>query len=513
MSVAAVITRNVMSNWVGLTIEAVVGFLLAPFIVRSVGDTAYGIWALVLAFSGYFGLLNFGLRPAINKYVAQYRQLGDYTAMNAVVNAALTFYAVVGALVLVMSVGLSRVPTAVFQIPSGYATEARIVTILVGIQVALALPGVVIGGILSGLQRYDLHSVIGGSLTLLRAALVVVFLAQYPSIRTLAIVNILTTAGGLALTILAVLRVCPQIHFRLTLPRGEIVRLLCRYSGTAVVIQLAARLVYYADSLVIAYFLPVAAVTPFVIGGKLAELSRDLIMDTTSVLSPAASQLQAARQERPLQAMLEYSTKMLLLLIIPLGLGFILLGRPFIVLWMGPQYALSADILAVLAVGQLFSLPQQGLRSMLYGMGEHRFMAYTTAVEGCLNLVLSIILVQHYGILGVAWGTTIPAIVVAIFGLPRIGCRLLGLCVWAHVRRSYLSPVCTSVVFVGCVLLAVRWIPPVTWVALAAVAVGSSLVYLGVALAVSLEPAERAKALAMLRDALGLRRAPFPAAS
>jgi O-antigen/teichoic acid export membrane protein len=161
--------------------------------------------------------------------------------------------------------------------------------------------------------------------------------------------------------------------------------------------------------------------------------------------------------------MLEYTTKILVLLLVPVTFGFVFLGRPFIELWMGPGYGLSADILTVLALSQLFSLPQQGLRAILYGIGEHRFLAYTTALEGAMNLLLSVILVSRYGPLGVAWAAAIPAVLVGMLCLPRIGCRLLKMPLGPHLAGAYGRPLATSVAFVGCMLVTTSLMPPTSW--------------------------------------------------
>ena len=64
--------RNILSNWAGFLVEACVAFYLSPFVIHTLGDTSYGIWILLTSLTGYFGLLNLGLRPAINKYVAEF---------------------------------------------------------------------------------------------------------------------------------------------------------------------------------------------------------------------------------------------------------------------------------------------------------------------------------------------------------------------------------------------------------------------------------------------------------
>ncbi|HEY6938283.1 MAG TPA: hypothetical protein VI424_14085, partial [Terriglobales bacterium] len=38
-----------------------VSLLMMPFIVHTLGDRIYGLWALVATLLGYYGLLDFGL--------------------------------------------------------------------------------------------------------------------------------------------------------------------------------------------------------------------------------------------------------------------------------------------------------------------------------------------------------------------------------------------------------------------------------------------------------------------
>ena len=56
------ILRNVFSNWGGFVLSAVVNFFLAPFVVRHLGNTLYGVSVLFLALTGYLGMLDLGVR-------------------------------------------------------------------------------------------------------------------------------------------------------------------------------------------------------------------------------------------------------------------------------------------------------------------------------------------------------------------------------------------------------------------------------------------------------------------
>lgn len=43
MSKAGIYARNLAANWIGYGANPVVMFFLSPFVVRSLGDTAYGV--------------------------------------------------------------------------------------------------------------------------------------------------------------------------------------------------------------------------------------------------------------------------------------------------------------------------------------------------------------------------------------------------------------------------------------------------------------------------------------
>ena len=54
-----------------------IAFLMTPFIIRHLGDDAYGLWLLVAAITGFYGVLDFGLSVATQRAIAQALASGD----------------------------------------------------------------------------------------------------------------------------------------------------------------------------------------------------------------------------------------------------------------------------------------------------------------------------------------------------------------------------------------------------------------------------------------------------
>src|ERR1700759_4402706 len=68
---------NVVWSWMGVAASFFTGFFLSPYIIRTLGEHRYGIWALAFAFIDYFMLFDFGFKSATVNFVSLARAEGD----------------------------------------------------------------------------------------------------------------------------------------------------------------------------------------------------------------------------------------------------------------------------------------------------------------------------------------------------------------------------------------------------------------------------------------------------
>jgi len=93
------ILRNVCFNWAGFFVNVLITVFVTPFVIRSLGEGLYGIWALTLSLTGYFGILNFGVYHSVVKYISQYRVKGDYEQMSDIASACFSLFSMIGFLI------------------------------------------------------------------------------------------------------------------------------------------------------------------------------------------------------------------------------------------------------------------------------------------------------------------------------------------------------------------------------------------------------------------------------
>ena len=73
-------------------------FILFPFIVSHVGKEIYGAYLLVMTFTGYLGIFDFGVGSALIKYVAEAFGRQNIAEAKKVINSSFTFYFFIGIL-------------------------------------------------------------------------------------------------------------------------------------------------------------------------------------------------------------------------------------------------------------------------------------------------------------------------------------------------------------------------------------------------------------------------------
>ena len=75
---------------------------------------------------------------------------------------------------------------------------------------------------------------------------------------------------------------------------------------------------------------------------------------------------------------------------------------------------------------------------------------------GAGNLILSVVLVRIYGLIGVAIGTLIPMVVLAIFVVFPAACRRVELPVWTVFRQGVWPAIWPAIVMGGFIVLVNR---------------------------------------------------------
>ena len=432
--------KNVAASWAGLFVHAAVGFFLSPFILHRLGDEAFGVWILVFSVTGYYGLLDLGIRQSVVRYVARFTATHDEDSLTRFVNTCISTYALIALLVLLATGFCAWYLPALFKIPPGLLRTARTLVLLVGGGVALTLPLSVFAGILSGLQDFFRPHTAQVVFSLLRGLLIVLILHLGGGLLGITLVTVILNVLSYVTLILMVPH---TLHLRLGVKYIDLPmwRSVIGYSSVAFLVVLAEKLRFQSDAVVIGMFVSSSAITYFAIGSKLVEYSGLVVQGLSQIFTPMSSQLEVTGDLDRLRRVFVMGNRACALTIFPICATLIIFGNPIIALWVGVKYQASYLILVLLLVPKTLYLAQASSVKILLGIGQHRRLAAVLVLEGVANLLLSLVLVRRMGIVGVAWGTALPLLCTSLFFLPRHLCCQLNVPLCTYLKQAYLLPV------------------------------------------------------------------------
>jgi O-antigen/teichoic acid export membrane protein len=218
---------------------------------------------------------------------------------------------------------------------------------------------------------------------------------------------------------------------------------------------------FKTDALVIGTFLSSAAITYFYAGSRLVDYAGEVVSSLAQIFVPMSSQSEAKGDLDRLRKVFIAGNRMCALLIFPITVILILLGKHVIRIWVGARYVPhSYPVLVVLIIPFTLMLMQGASGRVLFGIGKHQSLAKVTLMEGIANLILSIALVPPLGVVGDALGTGIPLCCTFLLFMPRHLCKQLGVPLRTFLRQSYLLPVLLTLPLVVVVWLANRVFAP-----------------------------------------------------
>jgi O-antigen/teichoic acid export membrane protein len=241
----------------------------------------------------------------------------------------------------------------------------------------------------------------------------------------------------------------------------ESFRNMATYGGTTFLVIVAGRLRFRTDELVLGSMMSTVAITYFSIGARIVDYAQEFVASLAQIFVPMSSQSEAKGDLDHLRKLYIAGNRVCALLILPITVILVLLGKHVIRIWMGARYVPhSYPVLVVLIIPFALVLMQSASGRVLFGIGKHQSLAKVTLIEGIANLILSIALVPSLGVVGDALGTAIPLCCTFLLFMPRHLKKQLGVPVISFVRQAYLLPCLLNLPLVGMVWLANRFFTP-----------------------------------------------------
>jgi O-antigen/teichoic acid export membrane protein len=421
------VALNVGGRYVGLAVELLLGFVMLPINTRYLGKSEYGLWMLAASIVAYFPVLELGYGWAMERFVAHHRALRNAEAINEIASTLVFVFAGIGLTMFVAMVPIAWHFGSWFDLSPPQARAGGIAMLFVAAQFALGLPFAIFGAIVNGFQRTWLNSIVGIAVALAASLVNVAVIFSGGSLIELVGAMTATRMIGYVWYRLNAYRVFPLLHIRPSLFRLARLREVTHFSVFMLMQDLASRMNYATDAVVIAAVLSTGAVAIWTVAQRLADIVGQLTSQFHYVLFPIVVDCDSAQRDDRLRDLLIQGTRLSLATVLPVAGALAILAEPVVVGWTGPDFRGATVIVQLLALVVIERVGSATPGTVLRGAGHHRLLAISNLVAGVVNVSLSVILARSYGLPGVAVATLLPTTIRAAVILIPVACARVGL--------------------------------------------------------------------------------------
>lgn len=407
------LVRSSIANLLGAVLPALVTLATIPFIVSRLGEVNYGVLTMVTAIVGYFALIDINVTSASVKYVAQYRAMSQLSELYQVVTfGALVYLAIGGVGGVCIFFGADWLSRQLFDVPQSLALLTQRTLELSAVGFFFGQMQVYLGSIPQSLQRFDVSAKIETAFGVLVPLLTVLILWFGYGLYEVVLLRVVLSALNAVVAAVASGLLIPG--FRPTWPSRTIARQLASFSAFSYLSGIAAACYAHADKLIIGAVAGMASLTYYVIPSTLINRVLGLTFRLSSVVYPAASELESLRQFDQLKAIYFSATRYVFYLNACIVVFACLFAQEILHYWMGEEFARQGALIMVLTALAMLVDSMTNLPSMLAdGMGHPRVTGLFSVVRAAVGLVATYVFATWYGIVGVAAGHLLVSTVMA----------------------------------------------------------------------------------------------------
>lgn len=379
------------------------GLIYTPWILREIGDSAYGLYTLAGSITAMF-LMDFGMSAAITRFLAYYRAREDIKSESEIFTIIVKLYALIVCVIAVIFVVLY------FNIDHIYAnltpselTSFKVVYAITAIFVTICFPVNVCNGVLNAFEEYialkvsDVFNKVGCVIV------TIIVLQLHGGLYALVLIAGLFNLITFVYKMIAVYKKTRVVFLPHYFDKKRLQEIFS-FSFWSTISSLAQQMIFNVMPTILAMISSTAVITMYgftrVIEGYIATITGAINGLFLPRISRVIGESNDAHEVLPLMIRVGRINQSIILLMF---LGFLFVGQDFVILWLGEDYSQLYICMLLMIAPYCISSSQQIATNSLIALNKIKYTAGINMVTGIINLCVVYLITPQFGVTGVCF--------------------------------------------------------------------------------------------------------------
>lgn len=442
------IKKGAIISYVTIFVNIATGLLYTPWMIRQIGVSDYGLYALIGSFLSYF-LLDFGLGTAVSRYVSKYKEEGRIHEISNLLSVVIKVFVIIDICIfLALFICYFYISNIFNGLTAGEIEKFKIIYCIAGCFSLMTFPFSYLNGILIAFEEFVTLKTCDLVQRLLIVVLVVISLCLGYGLYALVFVN---SCVGLIIAIYKISYISKwgTIKIKFNFFNWKLLKELLKFSAWVFVISVASRLMYNIIPTLIGRYSNSVEISKFSIAMMIEGYVYTFASALNGLFLPKVMRLTINLNSGAKLTELMIRVGRIQLIIVGLIItGFVVLGRNFLVLWLGDGFENCFWITLCLITPGIISLIEEIGNTALIAANELTCRAFIFIGASIISVVGGYFLIPVYGAMGAGVAVNISLIFCHVFGMNILYARKLNVNIGTFFRRTivpYLPVILISV--------------------------------------------------------------------
>lgn len=442
-------------SYVSIMISSLVQLIYTPFLIKMLGQSEYGLYSLIYSIIGSLTILDLGFGNAIVVYTAKYRANNEYEKEKQMQGMFKIIFYILGIIIAFAGIIIYfNVDNLFGNTMSAIELEkAKIMMLILTFNLIITFAFNIYTAIINAYEKFIFQKIMSILNTLLKPILMIPLLfLGFKSITMCLVITFINLIVVLSNYIYCKNKLNISVKYN-----GFNKKLFLEMFGYSFFIFLsviADKVNWSVDQFILGAVSGTIAVSIYSVASQLNTLFINLSTAVSGVLLPKISAMIAnkADNKKLTDEMIKVG-RIQYYVIFLMTTGLILVGKEFIIWWVGSEYSLSYYVALLLIIPISFPLIQNLGISIIQAMNKHKFRTICMSIMAVLNIIISYFLAKYYGPIGSAFGTSLSLIICNIIIMNIYYKKEIGLEIerfWKEIFKmslTFLIPVLFIVLF------------------------------------------------------------------
>jgi len=447
------IKRGAMMSYAAIFINIAAGLVYTPWMIKQIGRSQYALYALALSALQFF-TMDFGLGAAVSRFLSRYKATGEEASARDFLGMTFKMYLIIDAAIFIATLFIFVFAGKIYGgLTPEEVSQFKVVFFIAAVHSILTFPLIPLRGILMANERFIFLNFAGMLRKVLAIASIVTVLLLGYGLYALVAVN---AVSGLIITGLklryAAKNKLISINFRAK--NKTILRSVFGYSAWVTITALAGKFVFSITPTVLGAFADSVQISLFAVATGVAAYAGSFTGALGGLFLPKVTRLSIKKASQSVEDLMIKVGRIQLAITGLIIIGFITMGREFIILWLGEGFKEAYYIALMLIVPGIIIFTQQIGETMMHASNKIRYTAFCRIITAVISLGLSLVLTRFYGAIGAGIAIFTGTMAGTVLGKNLVYHRVLKINIIRFLRECHLRMVFPLIsVFIAGILI------------------------------------------------------------